>query len=377
MTPFLHLSPQLAFQSLFSFGKILKAFPGTVRIHSTIAGNYPCSRLWYFLRGLDIHGAGVICFDLETVTSIFLHVAPSTIYQWLREGKKLGFFRAYRKDRKSGMMRVFLGGLHSLCLNLGLNDWGKVATVSTSDILGFFGLRCHAAAAATTALQHGSRFAAKSKLKKGSGLRVLHPHEIFNWENEHTCQKSGKRVKVPYLVYVSKRIAFVRQSFVPFGICQDFVAGELGRSSRTVRRYLDYLKIPRRQICQRDSKFESALNYVRFLDSESLRADAQVILEENRSGRSVQLKIGSSRLFQYWGHTWLRRCNIYDLHYRLNTMKAARNELGKLIKRKIAPAEIAARCSTEGSISRAYKSVVNLENSPECTGDSGNFQKPG
>lgn len=351
MTPFLHLSPQLALQSLFSIGKILKSFPGTVRIHSAIAIQFPCSRLWYFLRGSDIHGQGVIKFDLDLVATFFMGVAKSTVYQWLREGKNLGFFRSYRKDRKSGKVKVFLGGLHAVCLRIGLENWGKVATVPIAEITSFFNFRCTAAALSTHALQHESRYAAKLKSKK----RVVHPHEIF--KNSPSCQKSGKRGKGS-VFHVSKRYVFCGSHFVPFGCTQESVGAELGRSSRSVRRYLGYLKVPRRQIAQSKAEYSHLFNQLQW---EGIGVEAST---EKLEGSSVSTK----RMFKYAGKTWLLRCNIYQINYRLNTMKAARNKLGKLIKRKIAPAETAPRSCCSGAITSSYNSLDNLENTPEISG---------
>lgn len=361
ITPlFLHLSPQLALQSLFHIGKVLKSFPATVRIHSAIASQFPCSRLWYFLRGLDIHGQGVTEFDLDLVASVFMGVGRSTVYQWLREGKNLGFFRFYRKNRKTGKIRIFLGGLHAVCLRIGFTNWGKVATIPLSEITGFFTFRANAAALATHALQHESRYAAKIKSKK----RVIHPSEIF--ENSPTCQKSGKRVKRS-VFHVSKRYVFCGSHFVPFGCNQESIGAQLGRSSRSVRRYLEYLKISRRQIAQSKAEFADIANQLHW----------EGVGVEQPTATIDKSVVSTNRLFKYAGKTWLLRCNIYSTNYRLNTMNAARKRLEKLIEKKIGRAGIAARCSTTEGISLSYNSFNNLEDSPEFSVVPQSLKKPG
>jgi hypothetical protein len=117
------------------------------------------------------------------------------------------------------------------------------------------------------------------------------------------------------------------------------------------------LKISRRQIAQSKAEFADIANQLHW----------ESIGIETPSFTIDKSLVNTGRLFKYAGKTWLLRCNVYATNYRLCTMKAARKRLEKLIEKKIAPAGIAARCSTRNEISSSYNCLNSEENNPEIS----------
>ena len=114
----------------------------------------------------------------------------------------------------------------------------------------------------------------------------------------------------------------------------------------TLRRHLDELGIVKRQITQAKPEYKEihdalrhgALSWQSKGDISVRSVGEQLILEE-RNGRSSAQRPGGhpiemERFSRYFNATWLYRCNIYALDYKLSSMKYARHLYKKELKKQ-------------------------------------------
>lgn len=320
---------------------ILKPF--TVRVHSAIA-RHPWARLWYLCRALDTTGRGVIV-DLPTdLTCELLTIAKSTLYEWLRDGRKQGAFRAFSIRRNR--LRIYLGGLIKVCARLGLSSWGTTATVSLVEVN--HQLRAIAVGIVTHDLQEKSHFAARRSLKKQESPIYSPPKaDKILAVGKRFSEKPARGQTIPFLLHVGDQRAFVSKSFVPFGASQVSIGAELGITARSVQRHQTQLGLERRQLVQAKHAYqmiaiglehEAAERWVaepnlwwQRLDRDNIRLfEPNGISSSRREGGH---RVSRQRLFTYFGKTWLYRCNLYAVSYRLNSMQMARHRLKQYLDR--------------------------------------------
>lgn len=310
--------------------------PFTVRVHSAIA-RYPWARLWYLARAFDPVGRGIVELPAD-LTRQLLNVAKSTLYEWLRDGKRAGAFRNYKFE--GNCLHIWLGGLPKVCATLSLNNWGATATVSLLDVNR---LRAIATGITTADLQKKSHFAARRKLNQRERRFFTPPTPDQILEQANRSSEKPARGQVPFLLWVGDRVAFVGKAFVPFGVSQKAIGAELGISERTVRRH--QLGITRRQIAQAKHAYQSiAIG----LDHEVDRWISEPDIYWQRIGEGVHLhepngvssakregghRLHRKRFFTRWGRTWLLRCNIYALDIQLNSMRTARRRFKRYVDR--------------------------------------------
>jgi predicted transcriptional regulator len=296
--------------------------------------------LWYLLRALDFNGRGELKISLDAIADI-LGASESTIYQWLREGRRNGAFRYYKKMRDGGEMRIFLGSLKKLALKLDLDNWGATAEVP---LLALQHLRPLATLIATQALQEKSIFAAKRTMtpQEWNFYKIPALKEILLEPEKSSHTGDGA---IPFLVHVGAKRLFVGRGFVPVGTKQETIAEAIGRCDRTVRRHQKILGVPKRQICQSKPTYLAArigLNWQQknFYGGDpdtcyTMLSEEDLILYEKNGLTKAQREGGHpvtrSRFFSYWGQTWLYRCNFYGANQSLTTMSASKADYSELL----------------------------------------------
>lgn len=82
----------------------------------------PYIPLWIFAR--ESTDSGIITLLIPEILTLF-NISLSTLYRWLKEGKKAGAFRYYKKTGKFTIY-IVLGSKRAVTENLGLTDWGAV-----------------------------------------------------------------------------------------------------------------------------------------------------------------------------------------------------------------------------------------------------------
>jgi hypothetical protein len=322
----------------------------SVRIHAGLCYR-PWSKLWYFARAIDIDGAGWVELSLSEICAFF-DVASSTVYEWLRDGRAEQAFRAY--SRKGDRLKLWLGSLAKVALYSGVGqDWGAVAEVPLSALRE---IKAHAAAATTQRLQEQSRYAARRSLKKRERQfwRLPEAKDLIK-ETKKSSDRPAQG-EIPFYLWGGDRLIFVSRGFIPFGCSQEGVAKEINRSSRSVRRYLDHLGVESRQIVQHKSAYtlidascgygntlgkyaEQDISYELASDSWCLPEDEILLFEKNgrtSAGREGGHIVQKRRFFHAFNKTWLRRTNIYDLHYCLRTATRARKRYKSLMDKSAA-----------------------------------------
>ena len=320
-----------------------------VRTHGQLM-SFSWSKLWYYLRGIDIPGRGLELLSWSTAKR-HLGCASSTLYQWLREAKEAGAIYEYK--RQGDRLSIRLGGLFNVCQTLGLRNWGAVAVLPLGQVL--TKCRALATAIATQQLQGQSRYAAHKSLSNSD-------KKVFTIPNALDVIGSGKNAsyepikgatKIPFLIHVGAKRAFVSKGFIPFGTSQGAVASELGISDRTVRRHLTELEVESRQICQSKQEYAMINPAIRYglgeYKSESdvrfrITEDEIILHERNgwtshskKGGHHIplndsQLNPSCDRFFTYFGKTWVYRCSLYGLSYLLKKMKVARRNYRRYLE---------------------------------------------
>jgi hypothetical protein len=308
---------------------------------------YKWAKLYYYSRANDFTGSGRVILSWSETKQI-LGCEYSTLYNWLREAKKAGAIRSYK--RNGDRLEVWLGSLSNICKTLQLDGWGTVATLPLEEVIK--NCRQHATAIVTQELQEQSRYAAYKSLDKSEKQSFNMPSAFDVIEAGRSASLKPLRgaIKIPYLLHISTKTAFVSKGFIPFGTSQEAVASNLGISDRSVRRHLTYLEVDRRQLAQAKNAYrfikagiELNLNDGLVEPNISYRmTDREIILDEpnghakNRKKGGHRIPLSSNglttkcdRFFKCYGQTWIRRCNLYDLDYEFNSMRYARNKFKK------------------------------------------------
>lgn len=320
----------------------LKSDPLIVRIHSQIVQGRPWARLWYLLRANDTSGRGIVSISIGEIWWL-LEASQSTVYEWLRDGRKAGAFRKYRITK--GNLTVWLGGLHKVCQKLGLQSWGTVAEVPLTEVLALTSLRAVATAATTQERQHQSFIAARRSLneRERQYYQISDAITILNQAGQSSLKPD--KGQVPCLIWVGGKRIFVSKGFIPFGASQSAIAKELGCSERTLRRHLS--GVTRRQLVQSKNAYtliESALKWDAeryYLSEENIGykvcSDGEMRLHEPNGNSSAVRRQGhlihKERFFSYAGKTWMYRCNLYQLDMTLASTRTSRNRYKLLIRR--------------------------------------------
>jgi hypothetical protein len=172
-------------------------------------------KLYYFFRSLDASGSGqVTCTRGELLT--FFNIDNSTLYRWLRQGRKDGAFRHYSRSKEHFL--ICLGSKNVITFNLGLPNWGAATAVVRSD-LGQPNFLDQVTAQQTYWLQRRSRNAA---LRRAKADRIKKP----NLAKIDLSRATAK----PTLQFFRNK--------VPHGASQPGIGNTLNINERTVRRHL-------------------------------------------------------------------------------------------------------------------------------------------
>lgn len=327
----------------------------TVRIHTGLVQKYQTwTKLWYFLRGLDRSSSG---FGSILMTDIcyWMGAAPSTIRQWLREGKSAGAFRFWAERR--GIVTVAVASPTAVVIGLKLYQqpsaysirraWGEVSEISVFQLNW---LRCHATAVTTQHLQSQSHFAAKiANAKDRQRLRVPTPEDLFE-AAERASQNPDVRALLPFVSKFTPSKLWVSKSFRVFGVGQESIAKVRGFCDRTIRNHLSILGIERKQVVQAKSVYQDVAvaidqgamykSWGEGKDEVTLTAnvtgwnretDEPILAHKLSEGLTGEFPRGGidaprSKFFQAWGKWWMYKTNVYDLSYPLHSTEFARDK---------------------------------------------------
>jgi hypothetical protein len=284
-------------------------------IHSRLI-RIPCLRLWYVLRAIDDKGSGWLVTSFTELQK-FLRCASSTLYQWLRECKKIGAIRTY--SRKGDLLTVWLGSRRVICEHLGLDDWGTTELVELREIINLSDARAQASIATVARSQQASRHAALYKLspeERRKQKKLPLPEEIFSRQGTRLLVTGRWGTSIPYVLKVTSAKVFTSKGFIPYGCSQKSVCTNLGISDRTLRRHLDLLEVDRRQILQSKSGYANLYrNCLR-----EPRGGGGIFKEDfiwpDRKGHTTyidKLSVSKDRFFEWVGSIWLSRNCLYAL----------------------------------------------------------------
>ena len=330
----------LGFYVITISAKILLT-PSRVRVHSALLVMHPCSKLWYFLRAMDVTNQGWVDVEQEQLKP--LRASTATIYRWLAEGKQRGFF--WHSAWRDNKLFVKLGGLFRVSKFLKIPSWGVTAEIPLAMLLAPNGRRAVATAITTQDLQERSRYAAKRQMSRLEQRCFELPTADQLLNHDQTSPKMN-RGGIRGLIHRGQQRIFVGRGFIPFGVSQPKVGESLtsevvscGVSRWSVSRHLERLEVNKRQIMQAKPEYkelqlridQGATSWTCKSQSDiSFRyVDTGVIqINEPNGNTSARRKGGHNvnldRLLPYQKAIWLPRCNIYDLNFNLTSMKYAR-----------------------------------------------------
>jgi hypothetical protein len=265
-----------------------------------------------------------------------------TIYRWLKDGVRLGFFRSYRS--KNGVFTIRLGSLLHVCLINGLDGWGAVTSVEITDLLENH--KQIAAAIATLDAQNRSRYAAKNSMKarERKHFPISTVDDIFALVSDASPQLPRGDFSVAGVIGISNGQLKVDETFNPFGASQASISADLGCHPTTLRSHLKPVK--RLQLVQTKPEYQE-LNLAivheagqwQFGDMAYFEVDENTITLIERNGRSSASKSGGHRIDKgrfftdYSGQVFLRRCNLYQIDFHLESMRYTRSKYKGLLKR--------------------------------------------
>lgn len=334
-----------------------------VRVHSRIAvKGYAWARLWYFLRGIDQQGRGRVDDLAIEEICFWLDCGESTIYQWLREGMRVGAFQKWRcRNKKLG---VIFGGLLPLCRNLNLEEepspptdpktrsrknrqrgippWGATAEVQLIEILSLEELRAIATGATVQRLQQLSRYAAWRKLPKnirlphpGVTLHLPQPTEFF--DSDELPSRDSAIGGINFVLKITEKWISTSKGFTPYGTSQATVAKERGYSTVTVQRHLKAIGMKSKQIIQskaaygkiRQALHWSSMSFAPEPDIQliySVRSDSYKLTEPSggRHGDPYTFPISKGRMFKHGDREYIYRQSLYKPLFKLCKMTATR-----------------------------------------------------
>jgi len=310
----------------------------TMRFPAEIAiASQPWVKLWLLCRALDFEGKGWVILSIERCCGL-LKSAKSTFYQYLRSGKQAQGFRDY--CAKGGDVYIKYGSHLGVAAAMNLKDLGAVATFTpANNVLEF--VKPTATAIIAQSIQARSRIAAQKSLRAGERRRFKIPTatQILEAAKEGNSLKNGTGVN-PYLLAIGQRKIYVSKSFVPIGSSQRGIANATGKHPTTVRRHLKKLNVERRQIVQAKGAYKHVVASLKLGLSQAPeptiscrvleQADgfdkgSAILTEPNgTTAKSRTYRVSGDRFFSYWGKTWIYRCNLYQLDYKLCSVKALR-----------------------------------------------------
>lgn len=315
----------------------------TVRIHSQLALNYGASiKLWYLARAFNLSGSGLSYLSLDFCSEV-LDRKPSTIYQYLREGKAAGLFRAWRVRR--GIVRIFYSSLHKITLKQNLTSWGDSADLTLTQLTQ---LRYHATGIAVQCEQRRSHYAARMALNKRE--RQFHklplPEDLLRLNREPSLEP--RRGKIRFHLATSRKRIFVATGFVPFGTSQPAIADIVERSLSTVQRHLVRSDLQWKQLIQNRPEYIVIMPRMHYQQNANVSEFSYVPCDQVGSGYLYEPngltsarkedghKVTCGRFFLWQGKAWMYRTNIYNEPYLIRTCRRSRNLYKKLMTRNAA-----------------------------------------
>lgn len=311
-----------------------------VRVHEKLLTQHPSMKLWYFLRAYDSHGQGRVVVGYEQLCQ--LKESKSTIYRWLQQGKSLGIFRSY--NWKNGQLTVWLSGLFTVCEKFGIKNWGTTATIPLELLLSSNGRNNVATALATQDMQSRSRYAATHSMIKRERKCYKLPtvDEIFSLASD-TSHKLLRGVKtLPGVIAVTDKRILTDKTFIPFGASQKRISEELACHVTTLRRRMNKMGIKSRQVVQTKPEY-AEINFALKHEAKSWKSgdvcyyqvsQETIILIEKNGACSASRRNGHimnpGRFYQgKSGKFYIYRCNLYNLDFKLESMKCARRRYKK------------------------------------------------
>jgi hypothetical protein len=311
-----------------------------VRVHQNLLIEYPSAKLWYLGQAFDLMGSGKV--ELGYAELCLLKESLSTTYRWLKDGVRLGFFRSYRSE--NGVFTIYLGGLIPVCLTNKIDNWGAVGTVDITEVLE--GRKTIGAKLATLDAQNRSRYAAKNSMKsrerKHNNLMPVDDIFALASVSSPTLLVNRGGNSAAGVIGISNGQLKVDGTFTPFGASQTYISAKIGRHPTTTRSYLEPVK--RLQVVQAKDEYRHILSginhnasYCESGDMAYFEVDDKTITLYERNGRSSASKPGGHRIdkgrfFEDSGQVFLRRCNLYQIDFHLESMRYTRSKYKELLK---------------------------------------------
>ncbi len=299
------------------------------RIHAKLAVKKGAEayKLWLFARFHDSQGSGKVVASIDSVSSFF-GVSVRTIFRWMRDER---FFHPYCCN-KNGYLTIYMRSLPYSTKAWDLDSWGVVAVCELEALKN---LETVAAEITIQREQSKSKYAVR-KQKKGQSkwLRFLDPCGAFYTEEElkeiadlnqlaselgyqpfqeyeEVIRNTRLEVKPSYkargVSFISMKGVFMYENyFTPYGTSQINVAQELGIAERHLRRLLSNTK-----------KLQQWYHRPEYNEQ---------LLRAKYSDESDQL------LYKFKDKVYRKHTLLYDVNYRLCSMKTARNKFNQLLR---------------------------------------------
>jgi len=265
-------------------------------------------KLFYYLKALDCAGSGCGELSVSEAAKLFER-SQSVVRRWIRDGVRLGIFRAAIKAKK-GIYKIYYSSVLNLRKKYGATDLGAISVIGVVELRN---IKFKATEADAIRCQKQSYYAA-TKGKKLQKLRTIKPDKIL-------CSKSKR------ILLLSSRFVYLASGVLAYGASQENIGNSSGISCSTVQRRLSNKyrdlrglePVSKKQQCVcafgADEKIEYNKRY--FEQSQELINSGKYHIPKSLN------KLNSKSVFK--SHT-----NIYDIYLESKKQRFLRWKLNKV-----------------------------------------------
>lgn len=258
-----------------------------IRVHSGLDKAKPCIKLWYLAKAISCSGTSLVSISRACIT---LGVSHRTLQHYLTDGKRLGYFRDWRRVDKDTVI-IYYSSLISICSKYGYS-LGYSAFISVNLLPS---LKQVTAEITAQAIQAASRKAARKGQKNLGKKKINLPRP------EHYFVSSPSELPTGVLE-TYKGLILTSQSIVPYGASVNGISRKLDRHPQTIKRRLKNTEKVRMAHRNYLNKYEMALH---------------------REEWSSDL----GKFFTYKGSVYKLHTNLYNPLYQLSSCKQLKRRL--------------------------------------------------
>jgi len=281
-------------------------------------------RVWLLARRFDISrwkhrghskGCGIGKFSL-TAASIILNRDPKTILGLLREAKKSGLIRNYKKS--GDWVKVFYSSLEKAITLADLEKLGPITAIEVDELKN---LHIIATEVETQHLQRAAIYRQRQEevqqIKKAGGSDLQQPTQLIApTALLHPCEKPAR------VLARSDRFTYVKSDFRPYGGSQKAIAQAREISTSTASRHLS-------------NGYRLVTSPVRGFREKLPPLVKTQVMERLPLPKNMPTKLCLEEgLVSMFGEWWKPHCNVYAINHRLVSGRRRRGRIQAAIDKR-------------------------------------------